>query len=238
MGAELIRGIDKSSGKVKHIDEVPNGLKCNCKCPDENCLEDLIAVNGGERREHHFRHSVDTNCLGEQESALHLMAKQIIAESNELLIQVKEYFSYSKSIIEKPLEGVIVDVQIENQDEVIWLVEIAVTHFVDNEKLEKLQRLNLNVLEIDLKDIDRRIKTEKLKDVVLINLNNREILLRESSDKVVSNENESIFSWTIGLLLMIWGGCKALKAYKAGKINRKYGIKPRRRSKHSRRPNR
>lgn len=47
-GNFLTYAID-SHGKMVYIEDVPNGLACNCRCPQ--CHEALIARNGGEIRE-------------------------------------------------------------------------------------------------------------------------------------------------------------------------------------------
>jgi hypothetical protein len=46
--------------EVKFIDDVPNGLDCNCTCL--SCGEELIARNGGETNKHHFAHRNGSTC--------------------------------------------------------------------------------------------------------------------------------------------------------------------------------
>ena len=66
--------IRKSDGQRVFIDDVPNGLKCNCIC--SKCGEPLVAKNGGKINIHHFAHKNDSNCKGE--TLAHLEAKRII----------------------------------------------------------------------------------------------------------------------------------------------------------------
>ena len=89
--AELIYGIRTTYNEVVHIEDIPKelrGLKCNCVC--YRCGRTLVARKG-DVLEHHFAHysdpagthqSGDYYCDVEKanESALHLMAKQIIAQ--------------------------------------------------------------------------------------------------------------------------------------------------------------
>lgn len=46
-----------------HIDDVPNGAKCNCIC--KSCNDELIARNGGKLKKHHFAHRnfIRESCL-------------------------------------------------------------------------------------------------------------------------------------------------------------------------------
>ncbi len=51
-GSDFLTYALDTHGKMVYIEDVPNGLACNCICPQ--CHEPLIARNGGEIREHHF----------------------------------------------------------------------------------------------------------------------------------------------------------------------------------------
>jgi hypothetical protein len=70
-------------GVLVHISEVNAGLACGCICP--NCSERLIAKKG-EVNEHHFAHDFNSDCVGAPESALHLLAKEVISQGRELFI--------------------------------------------------------------------------------------------------------------------------------------------------------
>jgi len=86
-------GLDRLSGRIVHIDEVPEGYTEGV-CPD--CGQRLVASNrlrGGERRiDTYFRHHAATKCAGE--SLPHLWAKQVIAECMEL-VTAEWDFTYS-----------------------------------------------------------------------------------------------------------------------------------------------
>lgn len=72
------------SGKMVYVNDVPNGLACNCRCP--KCHESLVAKNGGEIKVHHFAHASGSECKGAYETALHLIAKEIIATEKSLML--------------------------------------------------------------------------------------------------------------------------------------------------------
>ena len=151
------------------VENVVSGLKCGCVCP--SCGAPLVAKKG-DKREHHFAHHGDTECSTACESALHLMAKQILASRRELFIPdeaggdggaVREYTAVQLESREYP--NIIPDVVMKNGDEILC-VEILVTHAVDEEKLKKLTEAKLPTVEIDLGDLidnyDETVVTEAL----------------------------------------------------------------------------
>ena len=82
------------SGKMVFVDDVPNGLACNCRCPQ--CHEPLVAKNGGEIKVHHFAHANGSECKGAYETALHIIAKEIIATEKTLMLPKYLLFNGSK----------------------------------------------------------------------------------------------------------------------------------------------
>ncbi|MCA9802447.1 MAG: hypothetical protein KC777_10805 [Cyanobacteria bacterium HKST-UBA02] len=160
------------AGLVVSVRDVERGKACNCACPA--CGEVLIARQG-EIRSWHFAHESGAECEGGTETALHLAAKQIVASAPQILIPGFEitgevsdgngsneraaisiepqYQKISKTTLElpsrTPLGLVVPDITIGTDDGVIF-VEIAVTHFVDARKAEKLQSADQSSMEIDI----------------------------------------------------------------------------------------
>ena len=62
--------------------QVPNGKACGCLCP--GCKHTLIARQNAKTP--HFAHAVGEDCQKGFETAVHLAAKQLIAERMELSI--------------------------------------------------------------------------------------------------------------------------------------------------------
>lgn len=84
-----------STGNFVHIDEVSNGLACDCYCP--SCRERLVARNGGAKRIHHFAHAFGVDCENAYETMLHQLAKLRVQEaflSKEVFNVCFEYRSY------------------------------------------------------------------------------------------------------------------------------------------------
>lgn len=61
-------GVNKLTGELKHISEVPSGQKCNCICAA--CQQPLEARKGTQRR-HHFAHVSNYECMYASEVAIY-----------------------------------------------------------------------------------------------------------------------------------------------------------------------
>lgn len=61
-------GVNKLTGELKHISEVPSGQKCNCICAA--CLQPFEARKGTRRR-HHFAHVSNYECMYASEVAIY-----------------------------------------------------------------------------------------------------------------------------------------------------------------------
>ena len=159
-----------SGGELKYIQEVSNGLSCNCVCPF--CKEPLVAKNNSRNvKSPHFAHQSTKECIGSIETALHLLAKSILQKSKELMLpnfhhdynpsNEKSLFKKGRTvkfeniILEKVIEfegeNVIPDAIAEINNKQVF-IEFANTHFVDAEKKAKLKSLQVACVEIDLKE--------------------------------------------------------------------------------------
>ena len=142
-------------GQLISIDSVDRGLQCNCVCP--SCGSMLIARKG-DIREHHFAHYGNTDCAGGVETALHLLAKDLLCKTKTIFVpgidhesegSVKTYLSAEPEC--RDYSSFIPDVVLKNETEVLG-IEILVTHAVDEDKGEKIRSAQLPTLEIDLFD--------------------------------------------------------------------------------------
>lgn len=159
----------RADGAIVHITELSpedNGLRCRCTCP--KCGQPLQARNMGKVRVPHFAHSVQVSCEGATETALHLFAKEVFARHTSMRAPEKStevgYHSavvseavdvpYSGVAIEQPMGDVIPDVVLERTlGKSPLLIEVAVTHFADEAKCEKLRLLGYPCIEVDLRDM-------------------------------------------------------------------------------------
>ena len=91
-------------GKLVHISEVEKGKNCNCICP--SCRKPLIAKKG-KKKAHHFCHPQNETCEYAYETALHMLAKEILCNCRRFVLpSVKVDFknSHKKSEPAKPFE--------------------------------------------------------------------------------------------------------------------------------------
>lgn len=170
MSSLLTYALD-AENKLVHINSVPNGTSCNCTCP--YCHKELIAKNGGTIRDHHFAHLSNQECKGAYESALHLLAKDIIEKEGGIMLPDTEEQYFPKGFVK------LKNVEIEKWDEELnirpdaqgllpdgrrLLIEFLVSHKVKGEKYETITSKNLLCLEIDIKyeELDRNALTEYL----------------------------------------------------------------------------
>lgn len=203
-----------------HISEVSNGIKCNCVCP--SCSQPLIAYNNPKNKKaHHFQHQSLSSCSNYYETMVHYWAKEVIVELGELTVPNhifelsdnargytyyewhKEYprekivpikVKFDKILIEKHQEGIKPDLLCFVKGKQIH-IEIAVTHFIDELKVEKIKKLDVVSLEIDLSTVDRSIHKEELKEILFNGDTNRMKWFNNKAinqKKAESNQRKSI----------------------------------------------
>lgn len=166
-GASMLTFAEDVGGRLRHIDSVPNGKQCGCICPA--CGEALIARHGGVRA-HSFAHDSGAECRWAQETVLHRLAKHLIAQQGEFAVPgvkvvVERRGPLELVRVEDALPGQTVHPQSVALEHMLFkvrpdvvlsfgvrklLVEIAVTHKVDETKLAKLRELGHAAVEIDL----------------------------------------------------------------------------------------
>ena len=162
-------------GKVVQIEDVESGLNCNCYCLE--CNSKLVA-HKGEKVIQHFKHYDKVEKESCFETAIHFASKNLFAENKTVLLPDLKVFvdelGYTTTIfkerkftiqnvfIEQPINNFKPDVYVEivnksrqKVDIIPLIIEIAVTHFVDNEKMEKIEKSGISAIEISLKNVNR-----------------------------------------------------------------------------------
>lgn len=158
-----------------HIDDVEKGLVCNCLCP--YCKTPLIAKKGKSKAKH-FAHYTLADCNHGTETALHLMAKNIVARTRKVFVPYipkTEYdfsergkvLTFDKAVIEKQLSDNIRGDVVLYHGENYLNVEIKVTHEVDLKKVTELFNLGIPTIEVDLNDIKSKFTVEMIEQRLL-----------------------------------------------------------------------
>ncbi|CTQ47284.1 hypothetical protein LAL4801_05746 [Roseibium aggregatum] len=175
-GALVAEGPD---GELRHIDDVPAGLKCSCVCP--GCQRRMVARKG-KIRAHGFAHHSDPegqSCTSAGETALHKHAKAIL--DRELKIKLPELIiakegdqevvvhtnilEFERAILETKDGSIVPDVVLELGGRRL-IVEFKVTHACDETKIARIRSMNVGAIEIDLAGY-RDLALEDLADDIL-----------------------------------------------------------------------
>ncbi len=175
---QLLYGL--KNGELTHIDQVESGEKCGCICPA--CQGTLIARKG-EKKRHHFAHKTEENCSHGYETVLHLLAKEILSKASTLSIPpvvlnfpLKESLVLHNSIeipvvsveLEQKYHPIIPDVVVTSSKNQKLMVEIFVTHKIDEEKQQKIENIGISTIEIDLSAYKESAMTEEILQKILL----------------------------------------------------------------------
>ena len=159
-----------------------NGLKCECTCI---CCGEPVLSKQGKKKEWHFAHVSKIDCKysnNPKETDLHILAKDVFKEFKTLSMD-KVYFEnkpvtneytvqFDKVELEKRVDKFTPDIIAYKGNSLIW-VEIAVTHFTEKNKIDYCKENDITLIEFDLSKINRDIKAEDLKEVILSNRYNK-----------------------------------------------------------------
>lgn len=166
--------------KLIEIHEVESGLKCNCTC--SVCGHRLVAKKGNVTR-HHFAHYEGSECNQAIETSLHIAAKNFLertktlklpkvivglgsANGQSITLSNDQVMTFDKVFLEKRTDDIVPDIIVE-KDGIPLFIEIAVTHFIDELKREKIRKIGTSTIEIDLSSWDYDFKLSDLEKILL-----------------------------------------------------------------------
>lgn len=218
-------------GRLFAAGDVANGLSCGCLCP--GCGAKLIAKHPKEKLAH-FAHSAQEACSTGYETALHLAAKQALLQRRELyvpsisarqwlhdggtglraeaikVIAPKIITLDSVEAESRGYEGIIPDIVATHKGKLLF-VEVAVTHFVDSVKREKLRRVGVPTLEIDLSRCPELPTLAEIEDLVVREgsnrvwvVNPREKLLQRHVHAEAQRQLEDLVIRKVKSKLLMW----------------------------------
>lgn len=182
----------------------------------QECQKELTPVKGEARkREWHFRHQVDSDCKGGQETFVHQYAKQVIVARLQMAIPKYGKIDYTEAVAEKELISIRPDVTaIYNREEIYF--EIAVKHFVEPSKKSVFINGKHKSIEIDLSELPLTASPTEIENAVLNEVKNKRIIFWELPPAIVYKTREdkerswkhpiAIFGYiTMGLFLIYEG---------------------------------
>lgn len=180
--AAINKGLYVPTQKVRFISEVDKSMRgsaCNCIC--FGCREPLIAALG-EVNIDHFRHAGASECSGGQETAIHEAAKEILVEKCFINTAHFGTIHFTEALAEEQLVSKRPDVTAVFQERPIYF-EIAVTHFIDNEKRNFFIKNKQRSIEIDLSKLNRLSFKEEIEKALLYVQDNKKIIYWEQEVK-------------------------------------------------------
>jgi hypothetical protein len=150
-------------GVLVEVSQVERGLDCGCYCP--SCHQPLIARKGNKSI-HHFAHYNTQECSAALETTIHKAAKQILekhkkikipsvktkigaALGDEITLFEEQTVNFDKVYTESLLDNIVPDVIVEYNNRTL-IIEIAVTHPVDEEKRKKIEDNKHSAIEVKL----------------------------------------------------------------------------------------
>jgi len=198
----MLIALDENKNLI-HITDAVRGLACNCTCFE--CGE-IVLARKGEIKEHHFAHASNKDsCAIQPESVLHKYAKQVIIESMGVLLPEvpnldieATWWTFDKIIPEFHLGLIRPDLACYIDEEPIF-IEIAVTHFIDEDKLKIIKSMNVKTVEIDLSGLlnsDLVIPSNEAKKLILESLEHKTWLFpalpKPCIVDLTGNKNQSV----------------------------------------------
>ncbi|WP_265462697.1 hypothetical protein [Aeromonas salmonicida] len=159
----MTRALDDSC-HIVDVKDVVSGKGCNCTCI--GCQGAVWAMKGPIKA-HYFAHepnSIEQNsCTWKPETEIHILAKEVLATDRQLLLPIgtinpiHQNISFDEMACEV-YEGRVIPDVIGFIDGEKVLIEVAVTHFCDREKIKELKKVNATCIELDLSGF--RVKGE------------------------------------------------------------------------------
>ena len=204
--------------ELKHISEVKNGLKCNCICPacEKKLVARNGGLKRIHHFAHYqsaeCRYGVQTSIHIAAKNILERVKKIRIPEVTvivntevKFVVNTDVEFMDPKFFISNELPEKISDAKYIVFDEVILekkyipdvvlivkgkklIVEIAVTHFVGRDKLEKIKDSKTSAIEIDLSKIRNDFNLGELEQLIVHNLEIKKWLFNQYGKEYVEKK--------------------------------------------------
>lgn len=210
MKSTLLVPFGLKEDKLYEPTQVKNGKACGCVCPA--CKNALVAKQNAQTP--HFAHAQDENCARGFETAVHQAVKQIIAERMEVRLPALVWINplprkneSTKLYIERTikLQSVSLEERVDDfipdiiviANDTTYLVEVAVTHFIKEDKQHKINKKKIPTFEIDVSSLKNGFTLAELEQAIYTNNNYQaewkyHPRLEELTHEALQAENERI----------------------------------------------
>jgi len=208
----------KKDGKEIHISKVESGLKSGCVCLA--CGEKLVAKKGKSGKpQEHFAHYNKDNCKYGYETTLHYAAKELLEKEKKIILPYRKkiiktlnlngllnwkykneqigviedrIYNLTNISSEKRLHNIVPDIKaLINGKEI--LIEIAVTHKIDEDKKIKLDKIGIPTIEINLSGLKDNFTDRDLYMNVIENTKNKKWIYNTKDENTI-NDLQNIFA--------------------------------------------
>ncbi len=196
-GESFKLGIDKETNLPKSIENAVSGLKCNVKCAE--CEQDFIAAKG-EVNEWHYRHSVESDCKGGQESVLHKLAKEIVCRNSQIIVPKHGKIQYSNPVAEINQDEFRPDITAQYGEEKLY-IEVVVTNPVSGKKANHYISNEIKTIVLDLSSYEYKSEIE-LEKYIIENTSCKKILFW-IKEKLPSLWNIFLIIGGLGIIIFI-----------------------------------
>lgn len=161
--------------KLYEPTQVNNGKTCGCVCPA--CKNPLVAKQNANTP--HFAHAQTENCSRNLETTVHLAVKQIIAEKMKIrlpavvwnnphprnkeskILHIEQTITLESVALEQTVGDLKPDIIIVANGKK-YFIEVAVTHFIDEKKQQKINRRKISTFEIDVSGLKNSLTFPEL----------------------------------------------------------------------------
>lgn len=188
--------------KLVSINDVESGLACNCVCPNPLCGDRLVA-HKGQKLAYHFKHHNRTDCKTGFETGLHMLAKDALAEALEFRLPAytkgiglkreeitgERMMKFDRAELEKRTGRIVPDV-ILYADGRPLLVELVVTHWCDQTKIDMMKVGDLSCVEVNLGPYRDIWDMESLREIVVTKASRKWLNNKYAEDKADRIEAE------------------------------------------------
>ncbi len=205
-----IARIHQTSNLV-HIDNVDKAVRTGFECVE--CRKELTPVQG-QKNDWHFRHKVDSVCLGGRDTALHDLAVQLLESHNEVVIANNRKVKYSEPVREFVFQSIRSDLKVDSEEGPIHF-EVFVTHNLSDANVAVYRSNKMKCIKIDLSDPELlEASLERITEEVMASHSNKTIIywndIPQQSQELNCIEQLMVVLGIGALIAVVWNGIRGL----------------------------